>query len=220
MKISHIGILFGLIGLGGAIPTFASSSSICDAVSSDLILNCGFETGDFTDWTVTDAATSTDLENTLNIPNSGTHDARFGAGGGENDLLDQTFATTSGDSYTVSFYVDSGAGVSANGQFIADWNGGNILTITGASWHGHRARYRWVRVLYIHRDRHFGHHGPRVRWQHEEQLLPSGRRGCYSEPHYVCGPRAFLHLFRGGGIVWHFADGTPLHGEARSAVTS
>jgi hypothetical protein len=133
MKISHIGILFGLIGLGGAMPTFASSSSICDAVSGNLILNCGFEMGDFTDWTVTPAATSPDLNVTLNIPNSGSDDARFGAGGGENDLLDQTFATTSGDSYTVSFYMDSGAEVSANGQFVANWNGGNILTITGAS---------------------------------------------------------------------------------------
>jgi hypothetical protein len=132
MKISHIGILFGLIGLGAAMPTFAASS-ICGAVSDNLILNCGFETGDFTDWTVTPAATSPDLEVTLNIPNSGTHDARFGAGGGENDLLDQTFATTEGDSYTVSFYVDSGAGVSATGQFIANWDGSNILTLTGAN---------------------------------------------------------------------------------------
>ena len=132
MKISHIGILFGLIGLGGAIPTFAASS-ICGAVSGNLILNCGFETGDFTDWTATDAATGSALDVTLNIPNSGTHDARFGASGGENDLLDQTFATTSGDTYTVSFYVDSGAGVSGTGQFIANWNGGNILTLTGAN---------------------------------------------------------------------------------------
>lgn len=131
MKISHIGILFGLIGLGGALPTFATPS-ICGAVSGNLILNCGFETGDFTDWTVTNAATSPELDVTLNIPNSGTHDARFGAAGGENDLLDQSFATISGDSYTVSFYVDSGA-ASATGQFIADWNGANILTITGAN---------------------------------------------------------------------------------------
>jgi hypothetical protein len=131
MKISHIGILFGLIGLGGAIPTFAASS-ICGAVSGNLILNCGFETGDLTDWTATDAATGSALDVTLNIPNSGTHDARFGASGGENDLLDQTFATTSGDTYTVSFYVDSGA-ASANGQFIANWDGSNILTLTGAT---------------------------------------------------------------------------------------
>ena len=132
MKISHIGILFGLICLGGAMPTFASSS-ICGAVSGNLVLNCGFETGDFTDWTVTPAATSPDLEVTNNVPNSGTHDARFGAASGENDLLDQSFATIAGDSYTVSFYVDSAQGVSPTGQFVANWNGGNILTITGAN---------------------------------------------------------------------------------------
>jgi hypothetical protein len=134
MKISHIGILFGLIGLGGAMPIFATPS-ICGAVSGNLILNCGFETNDFTDWTATDAATGSALDVTLNIPNSGTHDARFGASGGENDLLDQSFATISGDSYTVSFYVDSSA-ASATGQFIADWNGGNILTLTGATGSG------------------------------------------------------------------------------------
>jgi hypothetical protein len=132
MKISHIGLLFGLIGLGGAMPTFASSS-ICGAVSDNLVLNCGFETGDLSDWTVTPAATDPDLDVTNNVPNSGTHDARFGAGGGENDLLDQSLTTIAGDSYTVSFYVDSIQDVSADGQFVANWNGGNILTITGAN---------------------------------------------------------------------------------------
>jgi hypothetical protein len=139
MKVSHIGLLFGLIGLGLAMPTFASTASVCDAVSGNLVNNCGFELGNFTDWTTT-AASSGSAFNVTNItgatggPNSGSYDARFGATAGINDYIDQSFATTAGDYYTVSFYVSTNAnGGVGTGQFVANWNGGNILTITNAT---------------------------------------------------------------------------------------
>jgi hypothetical protein len=129
MKVSHIGLLFGLIGLSGAMPMFATTS-ICGAVSGNLILNCGFETGDFTDWTVT-GTLSSDFGVTTNVPNSGSHDARFGDN--TNDYIDQSFATTAGDTYSVSFYVNDSLEVSPTGQFVANWNGTNFLTLTGAT---------------------------------------------------------------------------------------
>lgn len=137
MKVSHIGLLFGLFSLGGAIPSFASTS-VCDAVSGNLVLNCGFELSStlFTDWNVTDASSGSALGVTTNFPNSGTVNARFGASSGINDYIDQSFTTISGDTYNVSFYVSSTTNtqsVSSNGQFVAEWNGSAISTFVGTT---------------------------------------------------------------------------------------
>jgi hypothetical protein len=133
MKVTHIGLLGSLIGLFCALPGFASS--ICNGVTDNLVLNCGFETGGFTDWTMTPAASGSDFAITSNSPNSGTYDARFGASAGENDYIDQILGTTAGGTYDISFYVNSSVngGVSSNGEFVANWNGVNILTVTGSS---------------------------------------------------------------------------------------
>ncbi len=136
MKISHIGLLLGLIGLGGAIPTFANTASICSAVADNLINNCGFGTGDFTDWTVT-GTVSSNFDVTTNVPNSGYDDARFGDT--TLDYIEQSFSTVAGDTYSVSFYVDAtvpGNIVSENGEFVAEWDGTNILTMTGSTYPG------------------------------------------------------------------------------------
>jgi hypothetical protein len=131
MKLSHVVLSFGFISLFCALPSFASPS-ICNAASGNLVLNCGFETGYFTDWAVT-GTPSANFGVTTNLPNSGTNDARFGDL--TNDYIDQSFATTAGNSYNVSFYVDTTAngGVSSNGDFVADWNGTSFLTLTGAT---------------------------------------------------------------------------------------
>jgi hypothetical protein len=127
MKLRHLVLSFGLITLFCASPSFASPS-ICDAVSGNLVTNCGFETGDFTDWTTSGG---TNLNVTTNARNSGGFDARFGDTSA--DTIDQTFATTAGAQYDVSFYVNTGAGggVSQSGEFDANWNGTNFLTIPG-----------------------------------------------------------------------------------------
>jgi|SRR5581483_9904541 len=138
MKVSHIGFILGLIGLTGAAPTFATTVSVCDGTAGNLIQNCGFESGGFLNWNSTGAASGSDFGVTTNIPNSGNDDARFGAVSGLPDFIDQSFSTVGGQSYTVSFYVDTAAnaGVYA-GQFQADWNGNQILLITNpAAGHG------------------------------------------------------------------------------------
>jgi hypothetical protein len=132
MKISHIGLLFGLIGLGGAIPTFATPTSTC-AVTGNLVNNCGFQSGDFTDWTVT-GTVSSNFGVTSNVPNSGTYDARFGDT--TLDYIDQSFSTGVG-TYSVSFYVDAtvpGNVVSNNGQFVVLWDGSNVISMTGSTY--------------------------------------------------------------------------------------
>ena len=49
MNLFRGALLCGIFGLFCAMPAVAESpiASICDAVSGNLLLNCGFETGDF-----------------------------------------------------------------------------------------------------------------------------------------------------------------------------
>jgi hypothetical protein len=131
MKVSHIGFILGLIGLTAAAPTFANTVSLCDGTTGNLIQNCGFESDSFVDWNTTAASSGSDFNVSTVLPDSGSYDARFGATNGLADFIDQSFTTVAGDTYTVSFYVDTTAnGGVYNGQFQADWNGSQILLIT------------------------------------------------------------------------------------------
>lgn len=131
MKVSKLSLLSGLLGLVYALPVMASGgTSICDAVPGNLVANCGFETGDYSDWVTKAAPTGTDFGLIQYNVNSGTFAARFGAINGQSDYIDQFLPTTPGHSYRVSFFVDSGR-LNQGGQFVANWDGTNILTISG-----------------------------------------------------------------------------------------
>jgi hypothetical protein len=103
---------------------------------TNLVANPGFETGDFTGWTlagetrpdhsfVSSSASYPGWDEWL--PHNGNSFAALGAIG--SDLsLSQTFATTPGQSYTFSFYLGSD-GETPN-QLTARWNGSVILSRT------------------------------------------------------------------------------------------
>jgi hypothetical protein len=138
MKVFHVGLLSGVIGVFCAMPSFGSS--LCDAVPGNLVANCGFETGDLTDWPVT-AASSGSLVGVDGADiNSGSFDAFFGAVDGINDYIDQSIVTNAGDLYNISFYVDaSNEGVATPDEFVANWDGTNLLTIPGATGSGYES---------------------------------------------------------------------------------
>jgi hypothetical protein len=97
------------------------------AAAENLVLNPGFETGDFTDWTVTGDGIAIDNA----FPNTGCCDAVFTAtttdpNGG---VLSQTLSTEAGKSYTLSFAVLDEAGFSGD-TFTVQF-GGFSETITG-----------------------------------------------------------------------------------------
>jgi hypothetical protein len=75
-------------------------SGICSAAS---ILNGGFETGSFSDWTLSGDSTYTNVESIH--PNSGSDEAHIGAFGDNGyGFISQTIATTPGAIYTLSFW--------------------------------------------------------------------------------------------------------------------
>jgi hypothetical protein len=121
--------------------TYAQSVAV--ELSVGLIQNGGFETGDFTDWTlVGNTNNSTNVFNEVVGVNSLSgdsgaeyiHSGDYGAFLGDTNLatLSQSFETTPGQSYRLSFWLDnpvSGAGQ----QFSASWiNNGTVEQVFSA----------------------------------------------------------------------------------------
>jgi hypothetical protein len=97
-------------------------------VSANLIVNPGFETGDFTGWTTTPAASGSSFVVVPGNSHSGTYAVSFGAQGPPLDLdtISQTFATTPGTRYNLSFWL---AIVNNNNEFRVTFGGVTVLDL-------------------------------------------------------------------------------------------
>jgi hypothetical protein len=91
-----------ILGMLGLVGVFALSVS--QSANANLITNGDFETGDFTGWTVTKAA----FESIIFVDHGPGPDTTFGAFFGATstdfDAISQTFVTTPGALYTLSFF--------------------------------------------------------------------------------------------------------------------
>src|SRR6202011_3988465 len=87
----------GSLGIIGAFLAITASAP----ARAELVVNGGFETGDFTGWTVSDP-NGIVIDNT--DPNSGNADASLGTGGATG-TLSQTLATTAGTLYQISYFL-------------------------------------------------------------------------------------------------------------------
>jgi hypothetical protein len=97
--------------------------------SANLIVNGDFETGDFTGWTVTPAPSDSNIFVSLGPGPDTTFGAFFGAFGSDFDSISQTFATTPGAFYTLSFFyqvTNLGMPIPADNGFDVLWNGVSI----------------------------------------------------------------------------------------------
>ena len=93
-------------------------------LSANLIVNPGFETGDFTGWTVSPAASLSSIAVVSGNAHSGTYAASFGATGVELDVISQTIATTPGTRYNLSFWLEI---VNRNNEFQVSFGGVTVL---------------------------------------------------------------------------------------------
>jgi hypothetical protein len=123
-------LLFLSIGFAVWLPTIAradvSSISICDSVPGNLVVNCGFESGDFSGWTQSGNTGFTLV--TAGSPffaNSGDYGAQLGPMGSDG-FLSQDIPTAPGDTYTISWYLDTNGG--GPSDFSVLWNGNQIFS--------------------------------------------------------------------------------------------
>jgi hypothetical protein len=98
--------------------TAAAALSAAYPAKANLITNPGFETGDFTGWTVSTFSVRGAFGGVS--PHTGNFQAvDFGGG-----ILSQTLATTAGQSYTVDFWAATNGG----GQFQVLWGGSTVFS--------------------------------------------------------------------------------------------
>ena len=90
--------VFAILGLAAP----AARADAC-SVAGNIVTNCGFETGTFAGWTVVDASGFTA------VTAGSAHSGAFGVSTGPVGVpgtLTQTLATTSGGTYTLSFWSE------------------------------------------------------------------------------------------------------------------
>src|SRR5271167_2878991 len=99
----------------------SEAASICNAISGNLVSNCGFESGDFTGWTLSGNdvpgqegnlyGVESGIDPVLNIgPNSGSNQVFIGDLVENSLTLSQTMFTNVGEQYVVSFFLAQGQG--------------------------------------------------------------------------------------------------------------
>jgi PEP-CTERM motif len=99
-----------LLGLFGLILPSAVLAD-CTTVPGNIVANCGFETGDLTDWTQSGNVGFVGVvaANPPFLPHSGSYFASLGPVGSDG-YLSQSLATTAGTTYQLQWYLGSDGG--------------------------------------------------------------------------------------------------------------
>jgi len=128
MRLLFLSGCAGMLTASVTVPSFATSltvspattaPSMCDGIDGNLVMNCGFETGDFTDWSL-DGFTIMDF-----VSDTNPHSGLYSAAEGEDALggFDQVIGTGSG-SYSLSYWLYSDGLVPNAFQVLI---GGNLV---------------------------------------------------------------------------------------------
>ena len=107
--------------------------------SANLVVNPGFEDGNFNGWTLSGNLAFTNV--TTFLPHSGTYSAEFGAVGSSTFLAQTVVSTIAGEDYDLSFFLKNRSGSPPN-IFSVSWNG--IALFTGTN----LAAFDWTEYDY------------------------------------------------------------------------
>ena len=116
----------------------AASSAFDVTVPVNLMVNGNFATDSFSGWTLGGNYTSTTYGPEIFIDTNAQGGSTYAAGMGSvssDGTLSQTIATTPGQTYTLSFWLDNEA--SGSNDFTAVWNGQTLLSLSNAAAFGY-----------------------------------------------------------------------------------
>jgi len=141
-------LLPSIVAIAMALPVAAHATSSACATSGNLVQNCGFGTGDFTNWTLSGNDVPSGAGNLYGVdqgtdpdgtgPHSGSTQAYFGDSRTNPISLTQTIATVAGKSYTISFYVAQDTAIVSPYSDLLDASFGNgVLNMTGVGVEGY-----------------------------------------------------------------------------------
>ena len=104
------------------------------AFAGNLVANCGFESGDFTGWTMgTPFITSNWNKVSYSVNSDVAHSGAetwWGGYVGQPTFLSQTLSTVPGASYNFGFWFKSFGGVQPR-ALVAQWDGTDLVNVTG-----------------------------------------------------------------------------------------
>ncbi|PYR15309.1 MAG: hypothetical protein DMF94_32370 [Acidobacteria bacterium] len=112
------------VGIGAVVLTMLLSST---AARANMIVNGGFETGEFDDWLPIPPPVDS-LFFVSGSPHTGHYAAWFGAIGVVDETLSQDVATVPGDTYVVDFWLAHLSNDHAN-DFNVSWNGVQMFSM-------------------------------------------------------------------------------------------
>ena len=114
------------------------SSALAVSLEVPLVVNGSFTTGNFSGWTLGGNDGSTQWGPPIFIDTNAEGGSTYAAGMGSigaDGTLSQTIATTAGQTYTLSFWLQNEA--SGTNDFKAIWNGQTLLSLTNAAQSGY-----------------------------------------------------------------------------------
>ena len=98
---------------------------ITQSARANLITNGGFETGDFSGWTVFGPDNAVVGPTPFTSPHSGNFQAIFGFG---DNSISQNVTTTPGSSYVITFWLAANVREGGSPSISVNWGGSNIFS--------------------------------------------------------------------------------------------
>jgi VPDSG-CTERM motif/Protein of unknown function (DUF642) len=98
---------------------------ITQSARANLITNGGFETGDFSGWTVFGTDNDVVGAQPFTSPHSGNFQALFASG---DNSISQNVTTTPGSSYVITFWLAANVREGGSPSVSVNWGGSNILS--------------------------------------------------------------------------------------------